>query len=102
MSTTTTRRSRSTDVNEGTGPHIVCDNLVRIYRDRGRRGDRVAGPGPAREEGEMVALVGASGSGKSTLLNILAGLDVPTAGLARVAGRGPARHVGPGAAAVPP
>ncbi|GAA2109047.1 ABC transporter ATP-binding protein [Streptomyces synnematoformans] len=37
-------------------------------------------------EGEMTALVGASGSGKSTLLGILAGLDVPTAGRARVAG----------------
>ena len=34
----------------------------------------------------MVALVGASGSGKSTLLGILAGLDAPTAGSARVAG----------------
>jgi ABC-type lipoprotein export system ATPase subunit len=30
--------------------------------------------------------VGASGSGKSTLMNILAGLDAPTAGKARVAG----------------
>ena len=34
----------------------------------------------------MVALVGASGSGKSTLLNVLAGVDSPTAGRARVAG----------------
>ena len=33
-----------------------------------------------------MALVGASGSGKSTLMNILAGLDNPTAGAARVAG----------------
>lgn len=33
-----------------------------------------------------MALVGASGSGKSTLLNILAGLDVPTAGTATVGG----------------
>nr|WP_249030749.1 ATP-binding cassette domain-containing protein [Streptomyces platensis] len=38
-------------------------------------------------EGELMALVGASGSGKSTLMNILAGLDVPTAGAATVAGR---------------
>lgn len=38
------------------------------------------------DRGELLAVVGASGSGKSTLLNILAGLDVPTAGMARVAG----------------
>src|SRR6266545_507345 len=38
------------------------------------------------DRGELLAFVGASGSGKSTLLNILAGLDVPTAGSATVAG----------------
>lgn len=30
--------------------------------------------------GEFVAMVGRSGSGKSTLLNLLAGLDLPSAG----------------------
>jgi ABC-type lipoprotein export system ATPase subunit len=35
--------------------------------------------------GELVAVVGASGSGKSTLLALLAGIDAPTAGRARVA-----------------
>ena len=38
------------------------------------------------DAGELIALVGASGSGKSTLMNILAGLDVPTAGSVRVDG----------------
>nr|WP_269327203.1 ABC transporter ATP-binding protein [Kineosporia mesophila] len=37
------------------------------------------------EAGEMIAVVGASGSGKSTLLSLLAGIDAPTAGRARVA-----------------
>ncbi len=37
--------------------------------------------------GEAVAIVGASGSGKSTLLGLLAGLDVPTQGRVRLAGR---------------
>lgn len=37
--------------------------------------------------GELVVLLGASGSGKSTLLNILGGLDGPTSGSVRYAGR---------------
>jgi putative ABC transport system ATP-binding protein len=37
--------------------------------------------------GEFVVLLGPSGSGKSTLLNILGGLDAPTAGTVRYAGR---------------
>lgn len=37
--------------------------------------------------GELAVLLGASGSGKSTLLNILGGLDSPTTGSVRFAGR---------------
>ncbi len=37
--------------------------------------------------GEWVAVVGPSGSGKSTLLNLVAGIDVPSAGEVWVAGR---------------
>ena len=38
-------------------------------------------------EGEFLCLVGASGCGKSTLLNLIAGLDVPSAGTVEVGGR---------------
>lgn len=37
-------------------------------------------------EGAFEALMGPSGSGKSTLLNLIAGLDQPTSGLAKIAG----------------
>jgi len=39
------------------------------------------------DAGSAVAITGSSGSGKSTLLGLLAGLDVPSAGTVRLAGR---------------
>ncbi|PZG12539.1 ABC transporter ATP-binding protein [Nonomuraea aridisoli] len=70
----------------GGDAHIVCDNLVRIYKTEGVEVVALQGLDLVIDEGELVAIVGASGSGKSTLLNVLSGLDVPTAGVARVAG----------------
>ncbi|WP_214108906.1 ABC transporter ATP-binding protein [Acrocarpospora catenulata] len=70
----------------GEHAHILCDNLVRIYKTEGVEVVALQGLDLLIEKGELIAIVGASGSGKSTLLNVLSGLDVPTAGLARVAG----------------
>ncbi|WP_330457897.1 ABC transporter ATP-binding protein [Streptomyces sp. NBC_00820] len=66
---------------------ITCDRLVRVFSADGIEVQALQGLDLLVREGELMALVGASGSGKSTLMNILAGLDTPTAGAAKVAGR---------------
>jgi ABC-type lipoprotein export system ATPase subunit len=71
----------------GEGALIACDRVVRIYAADGIEVQALQGLDLLVQEGELTALVGASGSGKSTLMNILAGLDAPTAGTVRVAGR---------------
>src|SRR5271168_2310120 len=71
----------------GDGALVVCDRVVRIYTGEGIEVQALQGLDLLIGEGELVAMVGASGSGKSTLMNILAGLDVPTAGAVKVAGQ---------------
>ncbi len=68
-------------------PDVVCADLVRIFIAEGIEVQALQGLDLTVDRGELVAVVGASGSGKSTLLGILSGLDTPTAGVARVAGR---------------
>lgn len=63
---------------------IACESLVRIYQTGSVEVQALQGLDLTVDSGEMVAVVGASGSGKSTLLSILAGIDAPTAGRARV------------------
>jgi ABC-type lipoprotein export system ATPase subunit len=75
------------DAEYGHDALVVCDNLVRIYQSEGIEVQALQGLDLLVHEGEMIAIVGASGSGKSTLLQVLAGLDAPTAGRARVAGQ---------------
>src|ERR1700743_2234230 len=71
----------------GEGALVACDRVVRIYTGDGIEVQALQGLDLLVRRGELTALVGASGSGKSTLMNILAGLDLPTAGTVRVAGR---------------
>lgn len=71
------------------GPLIVCENLVKIYRLNQEGGGSVEvqalqGMDINVANGEILGIVGASGSGKSTLLNVLGGLDRPTGGRALV------------------
>jgi ABC-type lipoprotein export system ATPase subunit len=62
------------------GPLVLCDNLVKIYKVADLEVVALQGLDLEVDAGEMLAIVGASGSGKSTLLNILSGLDTPSAG----------------------
>ena len=71
----------------GEGALVACDRVVRIYTGDGIAVQALQGLDLLVQRGELTAVVGASGSGKSTLMNILAGLDVPTAGTVKVAGR---------------
>ncbi len=70
----------------GSGPVVVCEGLVRIFRTADVEVQALQGLDLSLDDGELVAVVGASGSGKSTMLTILSGLDAPTAGRVVVAG----------------
>jgi|GEM_PF-17404 len=81
-----TETLKESPVEYGADALIMCDNLVRIYQVENIEVQALQGLDLLVAKGEMIAIVGQSGSGKSTLLNVLSGLDVPTAGAARVAG----------------
>jgi ABC-type lipoprotein export system ATPase subunit len=68
-------------------PHVVCEELVRIYKIADLEVFALQGLDLQVDQGEIMAIVGNSGSGKTTLLNILGGVDRPTAGRASVGGK---------------
>jgi NitT/TauT family transport system ATP-binding protein len=71
-----------------TPPIIRVENVSRHFTASGGR-DIAALRDISLEvrDGEFVVVVGASGCGKTTLLRIIAGLDRPTGGTVRIAGR---------------
>ncbi len=74
------------------GLHVQVTRLRKVYRGRG--GSEVTAISELSfqvQPGERVCLVGRTGCGKSTLFRILAGLENPSCGRVRVAGRDPAR-----------
>jgi putative ABC transport system ATP-binding protein len=68
-------------------PLVEIAGLSRCHRVGAAEVRAVDGVDLTIARGEFLAVVGVSGSGKSTLLHLLGGLDTPTAGSIRVAGR---------------
>lgn len=68
------------------GPIIAADGVGKTVQVGGRPLHILSDVGVSIQRGESIAIVGVSGSGKSTLLGLLAGLDLPTAGVIEVAG----------------
>lgn len=68
-------------------PILAVDNVSRTYATAAGPLTVLRGASFALGAGETLALVGPSGSGKTTLLGLCAGLDQPTAGTVRLAGR---------------
>ncbi len=71
----------------GIAPVIVCENLVKTYAQGPQEVEVLRGVNLSVAAGEQIAIVGSSGSGKTTLLNMLGGLDLPTSGTVKVAGK---------------
>ncbi|MDO9052619.1 MAG: ABC transporter ATP-binding protein [Gallionella sp.] len=78
-----------TDSEQDAGARRIFEarGLTKIYRMGEVEVHALRGVDVDLYAGEFVVLLGPSGSGKSTLLNILGGLDTPSGGTVRYAGR---------------
>ncbi len=66
---------------------LECHDVFKIFRSGAAETVALRGLELRIEPGEAVAVLGPSGCGKSTFLSLAAGLDEPSAGEVRVAGR---------------
>jgi putative ABC transport system ATP-binding protein len=80
-------RTEAPELTDGKTPVIEISDVWKLHK----LGDEVVKALVAADltimPGEFVCLMGPSGSGKSTLLNMIGGLDRPTKGTVKVAGR---------------
>jgi len=60
--------------------HVVLDRVSKDYGTGAQKVTALTDVSLSIAAGEFVSVMGASGSGKSSLLNLVAGLDLPTAG----------------------
>jgi putative ABC transport system ATP-binding protein len=67
-------------------PIVRLDRVTKDYREGEESRHVLREASVELAEGELIAIRGRSGSGKSTLLNLVAGIDLPTAGDVWVAG----------------
>lgn len=66
---------------------LETNNLKKYYGSGDTMVKALDGVNFSVENGEFIAIVGTSGSGKSTLLHMIGGLDRPTSGTVKVAGK---------------
>jgi putative ABC transport system ATP-binding protein len=69
------------------GPAVEAEDVTREYQLGGVAVPALRGVSVTVPAGDYAAILGPSGSGKSTLMHLLGGLDRPTTGTLRIAGR---------------
>ena len=79
-------RTNQTSLTTAGGGTVQATDLVKVYRAGTAEVRALDGISAEFAAGELTAIMGPSGSGKSTFMHVLAGLERPTSGIARIGG----------------